>query len=78
MVDAAYAQLGIGQKMVRFLIEKGREKGFSGLFLLTTHTADWFEGLGFKQGPVDSLPEAKLVEYDRSRMSRAYFLCLGS
>jgi amino-acid N-acetyltransferase len=77
-VDAAYAQLGIGQKMVRFLIEKGRERGYSGLFLLTTHTADWFEGLGFKPGPVDSLPEAKLAEYDRTRMSKAYFLRYGA
>jgi amino-acid N-acetyltransferase len=46
------------------------------VFALTTQTQDWFEALGFKEAPVDSLPEQKRKTYDKSRNSKVFALDL--
>jgi amino-acid N-acetyltransferase len=46
------------------------------VFALTTQTQDWFEALGFKEAPVDSLPEQKRKAYDKSRNSKVFALDL--
>jgi amino-acid N-acetyltransferase len=68
--------MGIGQRMVAFLIEEARRAGLTGVFVLTTRTADWFLKLGFTPATVDELPEERRLTYDTDRKSRIYSLKL--
>jgi amino-acid N-acetyltransferase len=74
--DPLYADMGMGRRIVGYLIEKARKKGLSRVFVLTTHTHDWFESLGFGEVPVDSLPEKRQKVYNRERRSKVFALDL--
>jgi amino-acid N-acetyltransferase len=76
--DPAYADMGLGRRIVRYLIDRAKKQGFRRVFILTTRSQDWFELLGFKECPVESLPERKRRVYDRGRGSKAYALDLGA
>jgi len=69
-VDNKYAHLGIGNKIVAFLLEKAHRLNLTRIFALTTQASDWFLQLGFEQGEIKELPEKKRELYDRSRNSR--------
>lgn len=69
-VDSQYIKLQIGQKLVRFLIEKAEKEGLKKVFVLTTQAYDWFLKLGFKPGSVEDLPASKQKNYNRDRNSR--------
>jgi len=69
-VDDNYEHFGIGQRVVRFLIDRARQIGLSEVFVLTTQASDWFEQLGFRQGAVGDIPTAKRDRYDYTRNSR--------
>ncbi|MDR1326276.1 MAG: amino-acid N-acetyltransferase [Treponema sp.] len=73
--DPAYADMGLGRRIVKFLIDRARREAFSRVFVLTTRTHDWFEFLGFKEVSAESLPERK--NYDRSRNSKVFALGLS-
>ncbi len=68
-VDKTYANYGIGKKIVAFLLEKARSLNLVKVFLLTTHTADWFLDLGFSEGGINDLPLEKKAVYDKARKS---------
>jgi amino-acid N-acetyltransferase len=72
--DPNYTDLGLGRKIVGFLIEKAKKSKMRRVFVLTTQTQDWFESLGFKDAPVDSLPERKRRVYDQARKSKVFAL----
>jgi len=74
--DPNYTDLGLGRKIVGYLIEKARKSGMRRVFVLTTQSQDWFESLGFKEAPLDSLPEQKRMVYDQSRNSKIFALGL--
>ena len=76
-VDETYVGMGIGKRIVSFLIERARQTGLRQLYALTTQTADWFLQFGFREGGVDDLPPAKRRYYNRSRNSRVLLLDLG-
>jgi amino-acid N-acetyltransferase len=69
-VDESYASLGIGRKVVQFLLQKARKMGLARAFALTTQTWDWFAELGFALGTVADLPPERKETYDRRRSSR--------
>jgi amino-acid N-acetyltransferase len=77
-VDESYKLLGIGHRMVGYLIEAARKAGLDGVFVLTTRTSDWFLSLGFSPATIDDLPEERRRSYDPARRSRIYKLELGS
>jgi len=72
--DPNYSDLGLGRKIVGFLIEKAKKSRLRRVFVLTTQSQDWFESLGFKESSVDSLPEKKRKIYDQSRKSKVFAL----
>jgi amino-acid N-acetyltransferase len=74
--DPLYADMGLGRRVVGYLVDKARKKGFRRVFVLTTHTQDWFESLGFREAAVDSLPERRRKVYDRERRSKIFALRL--
>ena len=69
-VDQSFSHLGIGQKLVDFLITSAREKGYRKVFALTTQSLDWFQKLGFKEGSITDIPEGKRDAYDTARKSK--------
>ena len=71
-----YTDLGLGRKIVGYLIEKAKKCKMRRVFVLTTQSQDWFESLGFKEAPIDSLPEQKRKVYDQARKSKVYALDL--
>jgi amino-acid N-acetyltransferase len=72
--DPAYADLGLGRRIVRYLIDRGVKQGLRRVFVLTTRTHDWFEFLGFRECPVESLPEKRRHRYDQTRKSKVFAL----
>lgn len=69
-VDQSYAGLGIGKRIVSFLIDQAARRKLKRLFLLTTQTEDWFSQLGFRRGKLADLPPRRRKSYDRTRNSR--------
>jgi amino-acid N-acetyltransferase len=76
-IDSSYEQFGIGERLVRFLIDRARTEGISQLFVLTVQASDWFEKLGFEAATVDQMPPEKRARYDRSRNSRVLTYTVG-
>jgi amino-acid N-acetyltransferase len=77
-IDPQYTDLGLGRKIVGFLVEKARKANMRRVFVLTTQTQDWFESLGFKETAVETLPGKKRKVYDRNRKSKVFALELSS
>ncbi|MBN2628559.1 MAG: amino-acid N-acetyltransferase [Spirochaetales bacterium] len=69
-VAPGYVELGIGQKMVTYLLEQGRSKDLEQIFVLTTQSSDWFLKMGFTAGSLEDLPPSKRDKYNRRRNSR--------
>ncbi|GHV91409.1 amino-acid acetyltransferase [Spirochaetia bacterium] len=74
--DPLYADMGLGRRIVGCLIDRAKKKGLRRVFVLTTHTQDWFEFLGFREVPVESLPVKRQKVYDHSRRSKVFALDL--
>jgi amino-acid N-acetyltransferase len=74
--DPAYTDMGLGRRIVRYLMDRALKQGMRRVFVLTTRTQDWFESLGFTEVPVESLPEKKRRAYDRNRNSKVFALNL--
>ncbi|MDR0502517.1 MAG: amino-acid N-acetyltransferase [Treponema sp.] len=72
--DPQHAQLGLGRRIIGCLVEKARKSKINRVFVLTTQTQDWFESLGFKEAPVETLPEQKRRVYDQTRKSKVFTL----
>jgi amino-acid N-acetyltransferase len=72
-VDKTYSNLGIGKKIISYLIQKAKKQKLKEVFVLTTQAEDWFIDLGFVKGQVNSLPEEKRKNYDKSRKSIPLF-----
>ena len=68
-VDEVYASLSIGKKIVSYLLDKAAKLKMRQVFVLTTHTVDWFSQLGFKKADVKVLPKQRRESYDSKRNS---------
>lgn len=71
-VDSRFSGMGIGRRLVQYVLEQARERGYRKVFALTTRTADWFERLGFRLGRLEEISEKKRSTYDRSRNSKIF------
>ncbi|MGL4675773.1 MAG: GNAT family N-acetyltransferase, partial [Wohlfahrtiimonas sp.] len=60
-------------QLMQFVEHKAQEDGFDSIFLLTTQTAHWFMGNGFKEAKISDLPKDKLATYDYTRNSKVFF-----
>jgi amino-acid N-acetyltransferase len=72
--DPVYSDMGLGKKIVHFLIDRARKQQFHQVFVLTTRTHDWFETLGFKEDTIESLPEKRRRNYNQNRKSKIFTL----
>jgi amino-acid N-acetyltransferase len=76
VTDPSYSDIGMGRRLVRYLIDKARKQKLRRVFVLTTKTHDWFELLGFKESAVEHLPSRKRACYDTARKSKIFSLDL--
>lgn len=77
-VDSNCSHMGIGPKMIEFLVKRAQERNAKGLFLLTTQTSDWFENLGFEESSIETLPEQRKASWSPKRGSKVLRLNLES
>lgn len=70
--DPSSKSMGSGRAVMDYLISRGIENGVDNFFVLTTHTSDWFESMGFVKGTTKDLPEWKKEIYNSKRNSRIY------
>lgn len=75
-VDETCAHIGIGPKMIEYLIEKAKTVSIESVFILTTQTADWFEKQGFIPDKIESLPEKRRKLWNPQRGSKLFRLNL--
>ncbi|MBO6218576.1 MAG: amino-acid N-acetyltransferase [Treponema sp.] len=75
-VDETCAHIGIGPKMIEYLIEKAKTVSIESVFILTTQTADWFEKQGFVADSIDTLPERRREKWNPQRGSKLFRLKL--
>jgi amino-acid N-acetyltransferase len=69
-VDEHFSQLGIGQKIVSYLMEQARGASYGRIIVLTTQAWDWFRSLGFREGQLGDIPRSRRATYDPQRRSR--------
>lgn len=69
-VNKTFSSVGIGPKLVMYLIKQAVKLNAKSVFLLTTQTADWFENLGFFTDEISSLPEERKKKWTPSRGSK--------
>ncbi len=61
------------QRMLDHIQQQAQQDGIKRIFILTTHTSDWFREHGFEQGTVNDLPEQRQIEFNANRNSRVLF-----
>lgn len=76
-VDETCAHIGIGPKMIEYLITKAKTINLNNVFVLTTQTADWFEKIGFIPDSIETLPEERRKKWDPNRGSKLFRLKLN-
>lgn len=67
-----------GDALLRWVEERAQASGIAQLFVLTTHTTDWFRERGFTPGSMDDLPNERQATYDAHRNSRILLKWLSS
>lgn len=70
VVDEDHRHGGTGGRIVDFLLDRAHGLGLRRVFALTTQTSDFFLEHGFREVPVEALPEAKRRRYNKARNSR--------
>jgi amino-acid N-acetyltransferase len=68
-VDETYANLGIGRKLIEYLITKAIKLKVKQAFVLTTQSADWFSQFGFTKASIKDLPKERQASYNMKRNS---------
>nr|WP_287049354.1 GNAT family N-acetyltransferase [Treponema sp.] len=73
-VDETFSNLGIGPKMIEFLIKRAKSRNVKSIFILTTRTSDWFEKIGFCPDKTDSMSEERKALWSPERNSKLFRL----
>lgn len=75
-VDKTCSHMGIGPKLVFYLIEEAKRKNIKTVFVLTTQTSDWFEKIGFTADDIETLPDKRKSLWSKKRNSKLFRLNL--
>jgi len=66
-VHANHENLGIGRKLIQFVDDTAREKGFEIIFALSTQAFTYFtQKAGYKEGASSDLPATRREKYEQS------------
>ncbi len=69
VVDETYKNLGIGRKIIGYLVDRAMALRLKAVFVLTTRTSDWFAQLGFLEATISDLPPERQRNYNKERKS---------
>lgn len=72
VVDKTCSRIGIGPKLISYLVEHAKKKNASSIFVLTTQTSDWFEAQGFTADDIESLPLERKEKWSKKRASKLF------
>jgi amino-acid N-acetyltransferase len=72
VVHHHYRGTNRGDALLAFLEREAYLAGMKQIFILTTHTAHWFQERGFKATNLDSLPIARRTLYNYQRHSKVF------
>ena len=67
-----YSDQGKATKLLNWIEKKAVQLGVEKLFVLTTHTAHWFQERGFEAVDIEQLPLEKQKLYNLKRNSKAF------
>ncbi|CAK0755436.1 Amino-acid acetyltransferase [Gammaproteobacteria bacterium] len=76
-VHSDYRRQRRGDLLLAYIERLARIQGIRRLFVLTTHTAHWFQERGFAAAPLESLPVARQALYNWQRNSKVFIKELG-
>ncbi len=62
-----------GDALLAFMEQEALQVGINRLFVLTTHTAQWFQERGFVPADLDTLPVDRRRLYNHQRQSKVFF-----
>jgi len=71
-VHENYRHQGRGDELLKHLEYQSNNKGINKLFILTTHTAHWFQERGFIEDQISNLPVEKQNLYNTQRNSKIF------
>ena len=71
-VHPNYRNGGRADALLRFIEAQARKQGLQRLFVLTTHTAHWFQERGFMLSQIGDLPVHKQAMYNLQRRSKVF------
>ncbi len=72
VVEPAYRNTGRADALLDSIERRARKRGLRQLFVLTTHTAQWFRERGFGKARISDLPLKRQELYNYQRNSRVY------
>ncbi len=72
-VRPEYRERGYGGALLQAVEARCRKMGLSGLFVLTTQTAHWFQERGFIEVGLDALPVERQALYNLERGSKVFW-----
>ena len=72
VVHPDYQSHGRGDSLLRAIEQRARSHGIKRLFVLTTHTSQWFRERGFERAELTSLPISRREMYNYQRNSRVF------
>ncbi len=71
-IASDYSDQGKATKLLNWIEKKAVQLGVEKLFVLTTHTAHWFQERGFETVDIEQLPLEKQKLYNLKRNSKAF------
>lgn len=71
-IHSDYARQGKGDSLLQYMVRAARKQGLQRLFVLTTHTAHWFQERGFEPAEISDLPVEKQAMYNYQRNSKVF------
>ncbi|MEW5790439.1 MAG: amino-acid N-acetyltransferase [Pseudomonadota bacterium] len=71
-VHPDYRRQGRGDQVLQYIVQKARQQGLRGLFVLTTQTAHWFAERGFQPADINALPMPRQQLYNFQRRSKVF------
>ncbi len=72
IVHSHYRGENRGDILLAFLEREAQQMGIQQIFVLTTHTAHWFQERGFVQTNIDALPVTRRNLYNYQRKSKVF------
>jgi amino-acid N-acetyltransferase len=72
VVSPHYKRQQRGDALLAFMEQEARQVGIDQLFVLTTHTAQWFQERGFIAADLDALPVDRRKLYNHQRQSKVF------